>query len=304
MSHTLSTHVVSLTPFTEDGALDEDALRAHFQRLAAAGVGVYVAGGGTGEAFTLTQAEMRRSFEIAKEELVGKVPVRSMGTEPGTAAQMIEFARMTEEIGLDATHVYSLDMGHGAVPSEAIVATYLDDILSAVRSPVVLSSHHLSGYVIPVKVIRDVVDRYDNVIAMNVAAPQRYILQLIEAVGDRVDILVGVDSVLDSLALGARGIAIGEANVAPRLARSLIDHYAAGRREEAEEAYRAMMQVTAIARDYGGISGSKAALRLMGLPGGYPRKPRLDVSADQLEEIGGIVDRLKLREIEIEQAAV
>ena len=37
MSRDVSTYVVSLTPFREDGSLDEPGLRAHLRRLAASG---------------------------------------------------------------------------------------------------------------------------------------------------------------------------------------------------------------------------------------------------------------------------
>jgi 4-hydroxy-tetrahydrodipicolinate synthase len=50
-----STFVISLTPFTEDGALDDAGLRAHLARLRASGIGVYLAGSGSGEGYTLTR---------------------------------------------------------------------------------------------------------------------------------------------------------------------------------------------------------------------------------------------------------
>ena len=45
--------VISITPFTDEGAIDEGAFRQHVRRMAAAGVGVYVGGGGSGEGYTL-----------------------------------------------------------------------------------------------------------------------------------------------------------------------------------------------------------------------------------------------------------
>jgi 4-hydroxy-tetrahydrodipicolinate synthase len=69
----LSTYAISITPFDAQQALDETALRGHLRRLADAGIGVYVCGGGSGEAFTLSMAEQRRVLEIAIEELRGKV---------------------------------------------------------------------------------------------------------------------------------------------------------------------------------------------------------------------------------------
>jgi 4-hydroxy-tetrahydrodipicolinate synthase len=292
----LSAYVVSVTPFTKDGALDEDGLRRHLQRLAAARAGVYLVGSGSGEAFSLGQAEMRRTLEIAKEEIHGTVPVRAMGPEPKTAAQMIEFAAMVEDVGLDATQVSSLDLGHGYVPSERQIAAYLSDVLHAVRSPVVLSSHYLTGYSLPVGLIRTIVEEHDNVIGLNVATRDaRYLMRVVEVVGDTVEVHGTLDLILTSFALGADGVSAGESNIAPHLGVSLVEHYAAGRVREAEEAYRALMSLAPIARDYGGVSGIKAALRLLELPGGYPRAPRLDVSAEQLAEIDELIERLDLR---------
>ena len=52
-----STFVISITPFTAGGVLDEPAFRAHLRRMAAGGVGVYVGGGGSGEGYTLGESE-------------------------------------------------------------------------------------------------------------------------------------------------------------------------------------------------------------------------------------------------------
>ena len=98
-----STFVISLTPFAEDGALDEAALRAHLGRLRASGIGVYLAGSGSGEGYTLTRDERRRVLEIGADELAGRVPVRAMGVEPRTATEVIELAEDAVAAGLDAT---------------------------------------------------------------------------------------------------------------------------------------------------------------------------------------------------------
>ncbi|HEX4778236.1 MAG TPA: dihydrodipicolinate synthase family protein, partial [Acidimicrobiia bacterium] len=59
-----STFVISLTPFTATGELDEDGLRGHLRRLASSGIGVYLGGSGSGEGYTLSRDEMRRVLEI------------------------------------------------------------------------------------------------------------------------------------------------------------------------------------------------------------------------------------------------
>src|ERR1700749_4571559 len=99
---------ISITPFDKNGRFDEEAFRGHMRRFAAAGMGTYVGGGGSGEGYTLADAEMKRVVEIAVEELKGKVPVRAMGKEPRTAKEMIDFSLMAKDAGVDAIQIYSL----------------------------------------------------------------------------------------------------------------------------------------------------------------------------------------------------
>ena len=78
MNKKLSVIVISITPFDAQGKLDEPALRQHLRRLRDAGVSVYVAGGGSGEAFTFTPDERDRVLAISVEELKGRVTVNAV----------------------------------------------------------------------------------------------------------------------------------------------------------------------------------------------------------------------------------
>ena len=112
-----STFVVSITPFAADGTLDEAGLRAHLTRQRDAGVGVYLAGSGSGEGYALTAAETRRVLEVGVDVLAGAVPVRAMGVEPRTAQQAVALAGVAASVGVDAFQLYSLDAGHGNRPT-------------------------------------------------------------------------------------------------------------------------------------------------------------------------------------------
>jgi dihydrodipicolinate synthase/N-acetylneuraminate lyase len=57
MKKKLSAVVISITPFDQEGKLDEVAFRRQLGRLRDAGVTVYVAGSGTSEAFTYMPEE-------------------------------------------------------------------------------------------------------------------------------------------------------------------------------------------------------------------------------------------------------
>ena len=78
-----STYVIAITPFTDDGAFDEDAVRGHLRRMAAAAIGVYVGGGGSGEGYVLSDGEARRLLEISVEELKGRFRFGPWGSSPG-----------------------------------------------------------------------------------------------------------------------------------------------------------------------------------------------------------------------------
>ena len=92
-----STFVCSITPFARDGSLDEAAARAHFRRMADAGIGVYAGGSSPGEQYALTPDEVERLLRAAVAECKGRVPVRAMGVEPRHARAMREFAALNPE---------------------------------------------------------------------------------------------------------------------------------------------------------------------------------------------------------------
>ena len=292
-----STFVISITPFDKKERFDEQGLRDHFRRLAASGIGVYVAGGGSGEAYTLSKSETKRVLEIGAEELKGKVPVRGMGKEPRTAKEMIEFAKMVEAAGLDAMQLYSLDAGHGAMPSRAVLDRYLTDVLEATTVPTIISTHMSVGYYIPIDLLAELCERYPHVIGINVTNPDiRYLIGLLEAVGQRVETHVGGPMQgLTALAVGATGYLSSEANVAPKLAMSVIEHWKARDLEKTADAFDRLLRLFHAGMSYG---GAKTANRILGVAGGYPRRPRLEPGEDAEQAFAKILDELEIRRIE------
>lgn len=295
-----SAFVISITPFDRAGRLDEGALRQHLRRMASAGIGVYVGGGGSGEGFTLSAGEARRVLEIGVEELKGKVAIRSMGTEPRTADEMVQFARVAKATGVDATQIYSLDQGHGHRPTAAEIETYLLDILTEVDLPVVLSSHQSVGYALPVDLVADLVSRFDRIIGVNSThADLAYLAALIDAVGDRVDIHVGGPvQTLTALSLGAQGFLTSEANLAPRLCMSVLERYEAGDGRAMTLAFGRLVRLSQALYRHGGIRATKAVLNDLGLAGGYPRKPQLPIPEATTKEVRATVDRLGIGAVE------
>jgi 4-hydroxy-tetrahydrodipicolinate synthase len=224
-----------------------------------------------------------------------------MGVEPRTATQMVELGRRVAGAGLDGMQVYSLDQGHGNQPTRTELERYLRDVLEGIDVPAVLSSHQSVGYFVPADLLGAMVTDYEHVVGVNCTSPdQTYLLSVLEAVDNRVDVHVGGPMhALTCLALGGQGFLSSDANLAPRLCRSVVDRFAAGDLAGCAAAYRTLMQLFTATRDCGGIVATKAALGVLGLPGGLPRRPRLPVDAEVLPLVrASMIADLDLRSIE------
>ena len=295
-----STFVISITTFDERGNLDEGALRAHFQRMADAGIGVFVGGSSPGEGYSLTRDESLRVLAIAAEELQGKVPARAMGVEPRTAQTMVDYGKLVEAQGLDAMQIYSLDVGHGNKPTDAELEAYFRTVLESVTLPVVLSSHQAMGYAIPLGMIQRLVSDYDHIIGINCTQPDlTYLVKMVDQVGDKVDIHVGGPMQgLTALALGATGFLTSEANFAPKLCQSIITHYAAGDFPAASQAFATLLRVFSVNRFGTSARWNKAAMAVLGLPGHHLRDPHVPVDEAGQAEIATAFKKLDLWRIE------
>jgi 4-hydroxy-tetrahydrodipicolinate synthase len=296
-----STYVISMTPFDADDRFDEEAFRGHLRKLGDAGIGVYIGGAGSGEGYTIEPDEYRRLLEIGAEELNGKVPLRAMGVEPRSAKEMIRFSRIVKESGVQAMQLYSLDVGHGAHPNMKELRAYYSEVFDTVEVPMVLSTHYSVGYFIPIELIVEMLEQQpDNFLAVNCTTPDwSYLIRLIDAIDGRCELHVGGPmQALNAMALGATGYLSSEGNIAPKLCVEVCTKWDAGDLKGAAEAYAKLMRLFTAVMQFTHITGAKAVLNMLGVPGGYPRKPRLTLEEDQQHKL-----RAELMKLDIEELA-
>ena len=295
-----STYVISITPFTADGSFDESGTRAHLRRMAAAGVGVYLGGGGSGEGYVLTRTETLRLLEIGVEELAGRVPVRAMGVEPRSAEEMIEFVGAVSRTGVEAVQIYSLDPGHGHRPTMEEVERYLEDVLAGTSLPAVVSTHQSVGYKIPVPLLVSLAGRFDHLVGVNCSHQDlEYLAELVDGLQGRAEVHVGgPNQALTALALGANGFLSSEANLAPFLCAGVITACREGDAGRALDLFGRLVRLSGTLYGAGGIRATKAVLGSLGLPGGHPRPPQLPVSDTTRAAVRAAVDALDLSVLE------
>ncbi len=93
-----------VTPFREDGGLDEAAYRSLVERQIAGGVSGLVPCGTTGESATMTEQERLRVISLTVEVAAGRVPVIA-GTGSNDTARTVRETRRAQEAGADAALV-------------------------------------------------------------------------------------------------------------------------------------------------------------------------------------------------------
>ena len=296
-----SAYAIGITTFDAKGRFDPGAMREHCQRIVAAGLGFYAGGSSPGEQYAMPIKEVEQLLALCAKEMKGKVPIRSMGVEPRTIQQMLDFVKMAEASGVDATQIYSLDLGHGNKPLEAEMERYYRTVLEKVRLPAVISSHSAMGYVIQPDMMRRLAMDYPKLVGYHISSPDiAYLVRALDVIPERVTVHVGGPMhALTGLAMGASGFLAAEANWAPRLAQSVIDHWAAGRYPKSHEAYHRFMRVFAI-NTFGSASvrWQKAAMQVLGLAGHYVRDPHVPLTDAQVEQVREALVRLDIPRIE------
>jgi hypothetical protein len=129
------------TTFSVNGEFDEDAFRQYLQRFIDTNTGVYLGSGGIGEGHTLTWEELRRVYRVGVEACKGKVPVYANVLEQLTALDVIKYAQLAVESGVEAVNFYAAEGRHEFKPTDTELTIWLDTVLSAIKHPTALAAH-------------------------------------------------------------------------------------------------------------------------------------------------------------------
>jgi formaldehyde-activating enzyme len=138
---------------------------------------------------------------------------------------------------------------------------------------------------LPRTVIEDLAD-LPNVIGLKDSSGNlTYTMEVLEYAGDRIDVFVGHDEVvLPALAGGVSGMILASAQVYPEVWQEVIRLVEAGQVEEARARQRQVQKLSRIFCRHGGAVAVKAALKMMGLDMGPPRKPLKSVGGGLIHE--------------------
>ncbi len=295
-------YTMCATVFAPDGSFDEAAMRAYLRRQVDARLGVYLGSGGNGETHAMSPDELSRLYAVGVEECRGKVAVHANLPEEHTAAQTIAQAKIAIAAGVEALHLYTVEGRHGYRPTEPELIAYFDDVLAAVRHPVVIAVNPTMGYIPRPQVVAEICRRHEQIVAVRLSGQRDiYLLNVWDALGRQIHChwQLGAGA-LDPLSLGASLFA-AEANIIPQTFRRFADLARRGEMAAAGEALGQIRRFNQLVMEWGPCARwIKMAVRILKLPGreGGLRKPYLMPPDDVVEDFVDRLLRLGIPEID------
>jgi 4-hydroxy-tetrahydrodipicolinate synthase len=285
------TGVPLVTPFDEDGAVDEAALRSLVGWLEDRGVDFLVPCGSTGEAPLMSVETATRVVEAVAE--AASVPVLAGTGRPG----LHETRRATAaaaDAGADAALVVTpYYYGHGA---DAVAAHYRA-LAEEADVPIHLYSvPKFTGTTLDPRTVESLA-AHDGVAGMKDSSGDLDAFQRTRDLAPAFDLLVGHGGLYaHALDAGADGGVLAVANVAPELAAEVLARHEDGDEAGARETNRRLLALNRAVTARYGVAGAKAALRLRGAPAGQVRRPLTPVGEAAENELASLLGDLDLLE--------
>ena len=275
------------TPFDAAGALDLDGLERNLEHYAATDLAGYVAFGSNGEAVHLTAAE-RREVLGALRRAGGPGKTLIAGVNALSTSAAIAETRAVADAGAEAALVITPYFYKGSMNAE-VLETFFLEVADASPIPVlVYNVPQNTGVVISPRSLGRL-SRHPNLAGVKDSSGNLSALaETLRRVPEDFSVLVGNAGILyPALALGAVGGVLAVACALPETCTRLHAAVLAGDHETARRLHQAQAPIAhKVTAEYG-IAGLKAALELLGLRGGHPRRPLLplpDSGRDDLEQ--------------------
>ena len=271
-----------VTPFDKDGAIDWDGVAKLAQHLVDTGHDGIAVNGTTGEAPTTTSSEKLEIIKVVKS-VVGEKNIVLSGAGDNETSYTVEQAKRSEDAGADGLLVVT---PYYNKPPQAGIEAHFRAVAAATNLPIMMYDiPGRTGVEIESDTIVKLFDTVENIVALkdakgNIAATSWVIKRCGVPVYSGDDILN-----LPFLSVGAVGFVSVCGHTVGKQLKAMLDAWFAGNAPRALEIHQELLPVfTGTFRTQGAIL-TKAAMSLMGLPGGTTRLPLVDATEAQIAQL-------------------
>ncbi|MCM8773281.1 MAG: 4-hydroxy-tetrahydrodipicolinate synthase [Candidatus Omnitrophica bacterium] len=285
--------VALVTPFQDDGKLDEERLRFLINWHIKNKTDAILVCGTTGESATLTYDEHKRVISIAVEEAKGKVPIIA-GVGSNSTHESLELANYAKEVKADAILVIT---PYYNKPTQEGLYQHYSLIAKSVNLPLIIYNvpSRTGTNILPTTVAK-LYKEHKNIIGIKEASGSLdQITQLMSLVDRKFILFSGSDEItLPILSVGGRGVVSVLANVMPRQTHNLVHKFLEGNYEEAKRLQLELYQlIKALFMETNPIP-VKTALGLMGMITSRLRLPLCEMSDANKLKLEEVLKKYKL----------
>jgi 4-hydroxy-tetrahydrodipicolinate synthase len=280
-------YVAIVTPFKENGEIDEDGLRSNIEFLIGKKVSGIVPCGTTGESATLSWTEHNRVVDIAIEQAKGRIQVIA-GAGSNNTAESIAAAKHAIEKKADA--ILCITPYYNKPTQEGLYQHY-KAIASQVSIPIVV--YNVPGRT-GVNLAPETLERiceFKSIAAVKEASGNvTQISEIHRRCGDRITILSGDDALtLPILAVGGKGVISVVGNIVPDKMISLVNAFFAGDMKEALKWHEDLLPLSNAMFIETNPIPVKTAMNLIGMKAGSLRLPLVQMSDRNKQELTNVL---------------
>jgi 4-hydroxy-2-oxoglutarate aldolase len=277
------------TPFGTDGALALSELTRNFVHWNSHALAGYVVLGSNGEGVHLNEAETDAVLETARAAIP---PDRKMivGTGRHSTRETVAWSRRAAEVGADAVLVLPPSYYRNQM-TRAVLVDHFYAVAEAVPVPVVVyNMPACTGLDLDAETVLEIA-AHSNVIGIKDSGGDvAKLAEIVRGTAPEFAVLAGsAGFLLPALSIGASGGVLGLANIAPDACLALAKAVGADDRDQARVIQHRLVRPNRAVTKQWGVPALKAALDMLGLYGGPPRRPLPPLSTTLTRELRTIL---------------
>ncbi len=289
--------VAIVTPFADDGAVDYAAFRTLIDFQVAHNTDGLLLMGSTGEATSLSLAERREIIERVVPMAKGRVPM-FVGTTAGNTSETVALSEFAAKSGADGL---LLVVPPYVQPPQDGVYSHFKAVANAVNLPVAIYNNpsRVGVNIDPVTVAR--LAQIPNIVADKEAMGNVGQMAEVRRLTDPDFRLLccdypGYGLIMPTLALGGHGTANIAGNIIPQEMHDLSRPWESWADvTRTRELYFKYLPLLSALYSLSNPIAVKAALRLLGLPGGPVRPPLVELAGEKLQNLSNLLTSLGVR---------
>ena len=267
--------VPTVTPMTDDGAINPDVVKPLVDYLIAKGVAGLFPLGTTGEGPLFTTDERKTIAEATVKATDGRVPV-IIHTGAVTTAETVDLTAHAKSAGADAVAIVP---PYYFTHSDTALIAHFEAILEAVTDmPMYLYNFPaVSNNTLSLDLVTRLAKRYEMVVGLKDSSGDLQTLFSSQRLHDgNFNTAVGPDElILAALSMGVHASVSGHANLVPDIVVSIYNETVAGNLEAAQTHQRDLNRVRQVLSSGVWLPMMKALLNQRGIPVGQVRRPCL-----------------------------